>query len=273
MKVFISWSGELSRELGEAFRDWLPAVIQNVKPFFTPDDIEKGSRWSKDIANELEASSVGIFCLTKENLSKPWIMFEAGALSKNLDVSKVCPILFGVENTDIEGPLVQFQSSPFEKKEIKSLLKTINSCLSDQKLNDSVLDEVFDMWWPKLEEKVSKILSLSSEDSGDHNIRDDRDILEEILELARLNASSVKKSRRSIHPDAIEDLITIASDIVAALGSGYSRQDILGILSTIEKPLKHCIEKSDVRVSKKNEFLEQFELIDFEAREVDDLDT
>ncbi|TQV89535.1 hypothetical protein [Aliikangiella coralliicola] len=53
MKVFISWSGELSKELGEVFRDWLPSVIQSVKPFFTPNDIEKDSRWSKDIAQEL----------------------------------------------------------------------------------------------------------------------------------------------------------------------------------------------------------------------------
>ena len=80
MRIFISWSGDLSRELGEAIRDWLPGVLQSVKPFFTPNDIEKGARWNKDISNELEQSSFGIFCLTKENLSRPWIMFEAGAL-------------------------------------------------------------------------------------------------------------------------------------------------------------------------------------------------
>ena len=102
MNIFISWSGDLSRELGEALRDWLPAVIQNVKPFFTPNDIEKGSRWSKEVGHELENSSFGIFCLTRENLSKPWIMFEAGALSKKLDASKVCPILFGVDSTDLK---------------------------------------------------------------------------------------------------------------------------------------------------------------------------
>ena len=115
MKVFISWSGDLSRELAEALRDWLPAVLQSVKPFFTPNDIEKGARWGKDIALELQASALGIFCLTKENLTKPWIMFEAGALSKQLDSSRVCPVLFGVESADLEGPLVQFQASPFSE--------------------------------------------------------------------------------------------------------------------------------------------------------------
>ena len=41
MKVFISWSGQHSKKLGEALRDWLPGVLQLVTPYFTPSDIEK----------------------------------------------------------------------------------------------------------------------------------------------------------------------------------------------------------------------------------------
>ncbi len=44
MKVFISWSGNNSKKLGETLRDWLPAVLQVVKPYFTPSDTEKGTR-------------------------------------------------------------------------------------------------------------------------------------------------------------------------------------------------------------------------------------
>ncbi len=53
-KVFISWSGDLSRKLGEALRNWLPAALQYVKPYFSPDDIEKGAKWNSEIAKELE---------------------------------------------------------------------------------------------------------------------------------------------------------------------------------------------------------------------------
>lgn len=197
MKVFISWSGDLSRELAEALRDWLPAVIQNVKPFFTPNDIEKGARWGKDIAQQLEESAVGIFCLTKENLTKPWIMFEAGALSKQLDFSRVCPVLFGVDNADLEGPLVQFQASPFSETEMRKLIRTINSLLADNRLEDSVLNSVFEMWWPKLNEKVTKIFEKYASSVNSHSgTRSDRDILEEVLELSRLNASISKKGMR-----------------------------------------------------------------------------
>jgi len=55
-KVFISWSGELSRKLGEALRTWLPGTLQYVRPYFTPDDIEKGTKWDSEIAKELESS-------------------------------------------------------------------------------------------------------------------------------------------------------------------------------------------------------------------------
>lgn len=109
MKVFISWSGKYSQELGEAFRNWLPSVLQSVRPYFTPNDIEKGARWGTDIASELQESKIGLFCLTRDNLQSPWIMFEAGAISKVVGEASVCPILFELDPTDISGPLNQFQ--------------------------------------------------------------------------------------------------------------------------------------------------------------------
>lgn len=208
MKVFLSWSGDQSRELAEILRDWLPAVLQSVRPFFTPSDIEKGARWNKDISQELEASSFGVFCLTKENLTKPWIMFEAGALSKRIDASKVCPVLFGVDSADLEGPLVQFQAAPFSEPEIRKLIKTLNSGLGEQKLEDGVLNSVFEMWWPKLNERVSKLMEkYAGKSESTAATRSDRDILEEVLQLARLSATSTPKASRphgeKIDPGAI----------------------------------------------------------------------
>jgi hypothetical protein len=85
MKVFISWSGERSRAVAEALREWLPNVIQTVNLWVSLADIEKGARWSTDITAQLEECSVGLICLTPENLSAPWLLFEAGALSKMVD--------------------------------------------------------------------------------------------------------------------------------------------------------------------------------------------
>ena len=88
-KIFISWSGPLSQKLGEALRNWLPSALQFVKPYFSPEDIEKGAKWNSEISKELETSNIGIICLTRDNTEKPWILFEAGALSKSLEKSRV----------------------------------------------------------------------------------------------------------------------------------------------------------------------------------------
>lgn len=184
MKVFISWSGEKSRKIGELLRDWLPAVVQAVKPYFSPNDIDKGARWGNEISKELEQSRVGVLCLTPSNLQAPWLMFEAGALAKSIEKSRVVPLLFGVDATELQGPLLQFQAASFKKEEIAKLLKTINGALAGDSLENSVLESVFEKWWPELEEKVNAVLSA---DYPEHEagVRSDRAIIEEILELTR----------------------------------------------------------------------------------------
>src|SRR5205085_11894396 len=97
MKVFISWSGETGRALADLIQQWLPSVIQAVKPYFTPDDIAKGARWGIEIANELQVSQIGLLIITPDTVEAPWIMFEAGALSKNIGKAKVAPIVFGLD--------------------------------------------------------------------------------------------------------------------------------------------------------------------------------
>ncbi len=193
MKVFISWSGSTSKKVAEAIRDWLPTVLQTVTPYFTPSDIEKGTRWSTDIAKELDDSMAGIFCVTKDNINSQWLMFEAGAISKRIEQSLVCPILIGLENSDIDGPLTQFQTTLFEKSDFKKLISDLNKANSDNTLKDSVLNTVFETFWPELEEKISAIIKAAgSEDSKSADIRSDREVIEEILDLSR--ALAIQKS-------------------------------------------------------------------------------
>jgi hypothetical protein len=238
MKVFISWSGSQSKELGEAVHNWIPFVLQAVTPYFTPSDIEKGTRWSSDIAKELESSSAGILCITRQNIEAPWIMFEAGALSKSLDKSHVCPILFGVSATDIEGPLKQFQCTTFVKGDVKQLIATINARLQEGKLAQKTLEQVFEKWWPDLSDKVSII--LGKEDAPVEPIRSDRELIEEILLLTRsANASSRSPS---INPRALidiaENLIMVHNQQVHRQGS---YQDALDLLRQMHNPLSYLL--------------------------------
>jgi len=239
-KVFISWSGELSRKLGEALRNWLPATLQYVKPYFSPDDIEKGAKWNSEIAKELETSNVGVICLTQDNTERPWILFESGALSKSLDKARVCTLLFNLDAADVKGPLTSFQATKFVREDFKRLVSTINNTAGDAKLETSVLDGVFDMWWPRLEGQVAEI--LKTDDKGTkRERRPERDILEEILELTRMNAERAHRPSR-ITPRAIVRLIENLTDVI--LCSAHEHGDMgLSMMERIDNPIKDlCME-------------------------------
>lgn len=205
LELFISWSGEKSRRIAEAIREWIPCVIQAVKPYFTPEDINKGQRWGAEISKKLELSRIGIIVLTSANLEAPWIMFEAGALSKSVDRAKVCPLLFGVTPAEVKGPLVQFQCSVFSELEALKLLRSINQELGDEKLEEKTLSSTFEVFWPKLSKQIDDILIDSGLPSEPENTRDDRDILEEILRLTRRTAYShvrtLSPNRLLEHPE------------------------------------------------------------------------
>ncbi|MDM8181768.1 TIR domain-containing protein [Marinobacter salarius] len=212
MKIFISWSGETSRKVAEAVREWLPTVLQTVKPYFTPSDIEKGTRWSSDIAQELDDSMAGIFCVTSQNLNSQWLMFEAGAISKKVDQSLVCPILIGLDNSDINGPLTQFQTTLFEKSDFRRLVSDLNKANKSNVLEEGVLNTVFEKFWPELEAKVKGIVEASGDENGAAtDLRSDRELLEEVLDLSR--ALAIQKSGGF---KAYKELFGLISDFLSA---------------------------------------------------------
>lgn len=185
MNIFISWSGESSRKIAGILKDWIPNVLQSAKPYYTPSDIEKGSKWESEITKKLNECTVGLICLTTDNTEKPWVLFEAGALSNKLEKSRVCPILFGLNNSDLKGPLATFQTTEFEKGDFKKLIKSINLLLEDSQISDTVLDNVFEAFYPKLQESINDVLTNSKKKEKKSNKRSDRELLEEILELSR----------------------------------------------------------------------------------------
>lgn len=178
MKIFISWSGDKSKNIAEALYEWLPNVIQGLEPWISVNDIEKGTVWRSEVSSQLEAASVGIICLTSDNLEKPWLLFEAGAISKKLNDSYVCTYLFGIEPSDVKDPLAQFQSTRANKEDTHKLLLTINQAQGEKSLSKDRIDKSFDKWWPELEQKLKAV-----PDQSPHSeiLRTDREILQEIL--------------------------------------------------------------------------------------------
>ena len=222
MKVFLSWSGEKSHKIAMVFRDWLPSVIQSIVPYVSSEDIDKGARWSTDIARELEDSTFGILCVTKDNINAPWLTFEAGALSKTMDKSFVVPFLFDIKRSEVDGPLLQFQSTIFEKNDIKKLMKTLNKACGDDSLPSDRLDKAFEVWYPTLEEELQKIKELDKSDDKD-TVKDSsleetksNEILEEILELTRINQKLLRNPEGTI-VNSIKELQALSQQIYIQL--------------------------------------------------------
>src|SRR5436853_3724101 len=141
-KVFLTWSGERSNAVARALRYWLPLVIQNLDPWMSESDVDKGARWRTEIAAQLQETKIGIICLTPENLQEPWINFEAGALSK-LSTSHACTYLFDLSPGQVSEPLGQFQATKAEREDTKQLLQTINKILGETGLSDKQLEASF----------------------------------------------------------------------------------------------------------------------------------
>lgn len=156
MKVFLSWSGDCSRRAAAILHDWLPSVLQNVEPYMSSEDIDTGERWSISIAKKLQETDYGVICVTPQNIEAPWLLFESGALSKSLADSRVSPILFGLQQSDLaKSPLVQFQISAFSETDIKKLLTSINnSAPDDEKVSSEVLVKSFRRAWSELNEAI-----------------------------------------------------------------------------------------------------------------------
>ena len=109
--IFLSWSGPRSRSVAELLRRWLPDVIQLVEPFMSEEDIAKGTIWFDKISDALKQSSFGIVCITAESQTAQWLMFEAGAMCKEMTTDRVCPLCIKLEENRRRGPSLQDSGS------------------------------------------------------------------------------------------------------------------------------------------------------------------
>lgn len=179
-KVFISWSGPTSRKVAEALKDWLGGVLQALDPWLSTE-MDRGIVWIHEIRKQLEDTSCGILCMTSENLASEWIHFEAGALSKSLEESRVVPALFGVSKSSLRTPLSLHNACELsERREMFSLVETLNKAM-EKPLDPARLDQAFDMHWPKLVDALAGIQKAAPSTTP----RSSEEMLAEVLQTVR----------------------------------------------------------------------------------------
>ena len=82
MRVFLSWSGGVSKSIATALRDWIPLVVPPARPWMSDLDVRAGEYWERQLSDTLDATDCGILVLTRDNHDAPWVVFEAGVLSR-----------------------------------------------------------------------------------------------------------------------------------------------------------------------------------------------
>jgi hypothetical protein len=167
-------------------------LLQSVFPWMSETDIEKGSRSLDELSRALAHIKVGIVCLTPENLLAPWLLYEAGALSKTIDdKTHLYTYLIGpLEFQDVEPPLGMFQHTKSEKEETRKLVHSINKAISDDPLPEARLNELFEVLWPKFEEKL---LAAPKPERIVEAKRNTDQMVTEILEFTRSETNRRKK--------------------------------------------------------------------------------
>jgi hypothetical protein len=185
VKVFISWSGEPSHAVALAIRDWLPSVIQNIKPYVSSEDIDKGAPWFTEIAQELNDTAFGIICVTRANAESRWLNFEAGALFKSVEnvKSRVSPLLIDLKSTELVGPLAQLQTTEPNRNDVTRLVKLFDTH-SEQPIGVHRVEAAMGKWWQDLEKQL-EAARKSAETQAQPERRDPQDMIEEILEISR----------------------------------------------------------------------------------------
>ena len=211
MKVFISWSGELSKAIAESIKKWLDSIIQVADVFFSKKKKKKGEQWDTKISKELLECHYGIVCLTEENVSAPWIHFEAGALAKTLD-SRVATLMINISPTDIKGPLSRYQATKLNKEDFFQLIENINS-QSNEPIKPEVLKTLFDNLWDKIEAEFSDLISQYQKvSSSKKKAINNNEALEEILLLLRKQNSIISSPEQLLPIDYFVHLLELTNN-------------------------------------------------------------
>jgi hypothetical protein len=209
VKVFISWSGEQSRQVALALYTWLPQAIHAANPYMSEKGNEAGSLWDHILSYALEESNFGIVCLTPSNLESRWLNFEAGALSKAVTQARVVPLLYGLTSNDVGLPLSRFMMKRADKEGMWETVVAMNSHVEEERrLPESVLLGTFDSLWPKLAMKLNSVSA-----GPEARKRSDRELLEEILELIR---GSHSRNRELTELERLLDVAALTSPDLAA---------------------------------------------------------
>jgi hypothetical protein len=135
------------------------------------------------VAAALEQTDFGVICLTAANLDRPWLLFEAGALAKRLDVACVVPLCIDLTPADVTMPLASFQGRTFSEEGVLRLVTDLNAA-RENPLPSGSFEKLFKAVWPDLQNEVVSATHANPSDPPQSH-RGAQDVMGELVETVR----------------------------------------------------------------------------------------
>ncbi len=157
----LSWSGVTSRQIAGGLSHLASDGASSSPAPISRQPISARVRCGPfQIAEELKSSTV-----STDNAPRQRTGSAYGSCSRpvpspcgwtRIGFARLSP---DMEPTDLQGPLAsrsRRRASPGQRRDVRTVPHTINTAGGDAALGDRALEDTFDIWWPKLEEKVSQ---------------------------------------------------------------------------------------------------------------------
>ncbi|WP_182976981.1 toll/interleukin-1 receptor domain-containing protein [Arthrobacter cheniae] len=239
MKVFVSWSGGTSKAFAKEVVWWLNSVLFPVEPWMSDSDISPGDRSLAEIEAGLNGAQFGILCVTAENQTAPWLNFEAGAISKevNGETGKVVPLLIDMSRPTqlTQSTLSQFQAVVADKAGFEKLAHAVNSAMGDHHRTVEQLNSALETYWPQLQKRLAAVPKGTAPVKPRRKVED---MVEEVLEIVRklqreedqipsspfLQGGSARAKLHAVddflnlHPDGVEEITNVARSALNETG-------------------------------------------------------
>jgi hypothetical protein len=235
LRIFMSWSGSLSKEIATLFEENMEFIFDsNVSSSMSKSSIEPGEIWSQRFGKELEMCEVGIIFLSHENHETPWLLFEAGVLANQFEATCVMVLCLDLEEAQItKSPFSQFQCVKFTLLGIKDIVKTIaNLC------NQSERVEVFH---ERLEAAWDKNLKLGFEGAASKSGTAKDKVSPQIInnsgyDLIVEMTSSTQNLLKGLLPRALSDISSQLSELNAFISKiGYKDLEFIAATTAYKR--------------------------------------
>jgi hypothetical protein len=146
--IFLSWSKTLAKEIAELFKADLEFIFgTRVNVFLSSEDIKPGEKSFYEINRKLSITNYGVFFITDESRSSPWVYYEAGAIAKDEQKCRVMVLRINVDNSALnDTPLQQYQNCQLNEEGYKKIFMGIYDLCSERDKETTILERITARW-------------------------------------------------------------------------------------------------------------------------------